>query len=83
MDEQAFYGDDEKAKAELIAQIRKCCVHNGFFQIVGHRVPSDLQEDVLKCVKKFFALPQEQKEQVLKGEPSLYQQSPWGQNRVD
>jgi isopenicillin N synthase-like dioxygenase len=64
----AFYGDNEDAKTKLVAEVRKCCLHNGFFQIVGHRVPADLQEGVLKCVKKFFALPQEEKELVLKRE---------------
>ena len=35
-------------------------------------MPADLQEGVLKCVKKFFALPQEEKELVLKGECCSY-----------
>ncbi|KAK5298034.1 hypothetical protein LTR99_007723 [Exophiala xenobiotica] len=66
LDFSPFYGDNEDAKTKPVAEVRKCCLHNGFFQIVGHRVPADLQEGVLKCVKKFFALPQEEKELVLK-----------------
>ncbi|KAL6240666.1 hypothetical protein RBB50_012376 [Rhinocladiella similis] len=66
LDFSPFYSNDEEAKAKLIAQVRKCCLHNGFFQIVGHNVPSDLQEGVLKCVKEFFSMPQADKELVLK-----------------
>lgn len=62
----AFYGDDEKAKAQLVEDVKKCCLHNGFFQIVGHKVPAELQERTIKCVKEFFALPQEEKDQVHK-----------------
>jgi isopenicillin N synthase-like dioxygenase len=63
----AFYGNDEAAKARLVEEVRKCCLHNGFFQIVGHRVPLGLQEKVLQLVKDFFALPQDDKEKVHKG----------------
>ncbi|KAI5203948.1 hypothetical protein E4T39_03981 [Aureobasidium subglaciale] len=66
LDFSVFYGDDEVAKSELIAAVKKCCLHNGFFQIVGHRVPSELQEKVLDCVKNFFAQPQEEKDRVHK-----------------
>lgn len=40
----------------------------GFFQIVGHRVPAELQEDVLDSLKSFFSLPLAEKEKVHKGE---------------
>ncbi|KIX06267.1 uncharacterized protein Z518_04242 [Rhinocladiella mackenziei CBS 650.93] len=66
LDFAPFYGEDETEKANLTAEVRKCCLHNGFFQIVGHRVPAQLQEDILKWTKKFFALPQAVKEEVLK-----------------
>lgn len=62
-----FYTGDEDAKSKLVEQVRKCCLHNGFFQITGHRVPEELQEAVLDCLKEFFALPQVDKEKVLKG----------------
>lgn len=65
--ETAFYGDDEKAKSELIETIRNCCLRNGFFQIIGHNVPAKLQDAMLDCTKQLFALPQEQKDAVLKG----------------
>ena len=65
---QVFYGDDENAKAKLVDDVRECCLHNGFFQIVGHRVPAEVQNDVLKSLKSFFSLPQSEKEKVHKGE---------------
>ncbi|KEQ66406.1 Clavaminate synthase-like protein [Aureobasidium melanogenum CBS 110374] len=61
-----FYGTDDIAKANLVAEVKKCCLHNGFFQIVGHRVPVELQEKILDWVKKFFAQPQEEKDRVHK-----------------
>lgn len=62
-----FYGGDEAAKAKLVDDVRKCCLHNGFFQIVGHRVPLELQEALLRNVKAFFALSKEDKALVHKG----------------
>jgi isopenicillin N synthase-like dioxygenase len=44
-------------------------LHNGFFQIVGHRVPAQVQNEVLESLKAFFSLPQEEKEKVHKGKP--------------
>jgi isopenicillin N synthase-like dioxygenase len=63
----AFYTGNEDAKTKLVEEVRKCCLHNGFFQITGHRVPGKLQQAVLDCLKEFFALPQLDKEKVLKG----------------
>lgn len=68
--ESAFYRNDEKAKSELIETIRNCCLRNGFFQIVGHNVPAELQDSMLDCTKQLFALPQEDKDAVLKGKRS-------------
>jgi isopenicillin N synthase-like dioxygenase len=62
-----FYGDDEAAKIKLVNDVRDCCLHNGFFQIVGHRVPAQVQQDVLESLKAFFSLPQGEKEKVHKG----------------
>jgi isopenicillin N synthase-like dioxygenase len=67
LDISPFYGSDEAAKAKLVGQVRNCCLHNGFFQIVGHRVPLELQEALLKNVKDFFALSPEDKKKVHKG----------------
>jgi isopenicillin N synthase-like dioxygenase len=50
-----------------VQEIRKCCLHDGFFQIVGHQVPLALQERVLQHVKDLFDLPQEEKAKLHKG----------------
>ncbi|EED15610.1 oxidoreductase, 2OG-Fe(II) oxygenase family, putative [Talaromyces stipitatus ATCC 10500] len=64
LDFSPFYGSDSEAKARLIDDTRKCCLYNGFFQIKGHRVPLDLQRAVMKCAKRFFDLPLEEKMQI-------------------
>ncbi|TVY94298.1 2-oxoglutarate-Fe(II) type oxidoreductase [Lachnellula willkommii] len=66
LDFSVFYGNDEKAKARLVQDVKDCCLHNGFFQIVGHKIPAELQERTLKCVKELFSLPQEEKNKVNK-----------------
>ncbi|EME86367.1 uncharacterized protein MYCFIDRAFT_60863 [Pseudocercospora fijiensis CIRAD86] len=66
LDFSVIYGNDAAAKSELVETVKKCCLRNGFFQIVGHRVPRQLQEDVLDSLKSFFNLPQELKEKVHK-----------------
>ncbi|QDS71926.1 hypothetical protein FKW77_000629 [Venturia effusa] len=66
LDFSPFYGKDEKAKSELVETIRDCCLRNGFFQILGHNVPAELQDSMLRCTKQLFALPQEEKDALLK-----------------
>ncbi|KAF7189190.1 2-oxoglutarate-Fe(II) type oxidoreductase hxnY [Pseudocercospora fuligena] len=66
LDFSVIYGNDAAAKSELVETVKKCCLRNGFFQIVGHKVPRQLQQDVLDSVKSFFSLPQELKEKVHK-----------------
>jgi isopenicillin N synthase-like dioxygenase len=63
----AFYGGDSTAKAKLVEDIKHCCLHNGFFQIVGHQVPLELQTKMFQCSKSFFDLPLEEKSKVNKG----------------
>lgn len=57
----AFYGEDSAAKAKLVESIKECCLYNGFFQIIGHRVPIKLQKAVMRCTQRFFELPLERK----------------------
>ncbi|KAK2806566.1 hypothetical protein FQN51_006532 [Onygenales sp. PD_10] len=66
LDFSPFYGDDATAKANLVEQVRQCCLYNGFFQITGHRVPAELQKKVLECSKRFFNLSLEQKDKINK-----------------
>jgi len=69
---EVFYGDDTAAKTKLVNDVRECCLHNGFFQIVGHRVPAKLQNEVLESLKAFFSLPLAEKEKVHKGKSLPY-----------
>ncbi|KAF9895267.1 hypothetical protein FE257_000169 [Aspergillus nanangensis] len=64
LDFSPFYREDSQAKADLVEQVRKSCLYNGFFQITGHRVPLELQQRVMNCTKRFFNLPLEEKMKV-------------------
>ncbi|EFX04999.1 2og-Fe oxygenase family protein [Grosmannia clavigera kw1407] len=66
IDFSGFYSDDAAKKKAVVDQIRTSCLHNGFFQIVGHSVPLDQQKAVMDAVKRFFALPQADKDAVSK-----------------
>lgn len=67
LDFSAFYSNDPSAKAQLIEEVRKCCLHNGFFQIVGHQVPEAVQKNALESSKQFFTQPLEEKLKCSKG----------------
>ncbi|KAF8863140.1 Clavaminate synthase-like protein [Acephala macrosclerotiorum] len=67
LDFSPFYGNGSAAKAKLVQQVKDCCLHNGFFQIVGHQVPSKLQTKIFECSKAFFNLPLEEKSKLSKG----------------
>lgn len=43
--------DDRKV---LVSELRHACSTFGFFQLVGHGIPIDLMESMLKCGKMFF-----------------------------
>ncbi|KAH9825471.1 putative iron ascorbate-dependent oxidoreductase family protein [Teratosphaeria destructans] len=66
LDFSPFYGTDEAAKATLVRRVRESCLTNGFFQIIGHRVTPELQDNVFRVAKEFFALPLEEKEKIHK-----------------
>ncbi|KAL4971697.1 putative oxidoreductase [Aspergillus desertorum] len=61
-----FYGPDSQAKDNLIKELRQACEEFGFFQIINHAVPSELQESILHQSKKLFGLPIEIKEKYSK-----------------
>jgi len=68
LDFSPFYSNDAAAKQQLVEQVRDCCLHNGFFQIVGHTVPADVQGKIMDWCEKFFDLPLDDKVKVSKGE---------------
>ncbi|KAF2636573.1 Clavaminate synthase-like protein [Massarina eburnea CBS 473.64] len=67
LDFSAFYSGDAHAKQKLVDDVRNCCLHNGFFQITGHPVPSELQRRIMHWNKKFFNLSLEEKMKMDKG----------------
>jgi len=63
----AFYWNEVDAKAKLEEGVKKCRLHNGFFQIIGHNVPELLQMQIFQCAKRFFDQPLEEKNKVNRG----------------
>jgi len=57
------YLKDPKSPAadDIVKDIRNACKTSGFFQIVGHGIPRNLQEEVMQCARTFFALELEEK----------------------
>ncbi|EFX01331.1 2og-Fe oxygenase family protein [Grosmannia clavigera kw1407] len=49
------------AAAQVIADVRHACMTTGFFSLVGHDVPAELQQRVLQAARLLFALPLEAK----------------------
>ncbi|CAG8260614.1 unnamed protein product [Penicillium nalgiovense] len=67
-----FYANDS-TKEDLIHQIRRACEQFGFFQLINHAIPTELQTAVLQHSSEFFNLPLEAKEK--------YNQATGGFNR--
>ncbi|KAJ5910347.1 Oxoglutarate/iron-dependent dioxygenase [Penicillium tannophilum] len=59
---EAYYGTDTEAKQQLVQEVRDACKQFGFFQLVNHAIPTDLQQQVLEQSKDFFKLPLETKQ---------------------
>ncbi|KAE8553906.1 hypothetical protein EYB25_002444 [Talaromyces marneffei] len=58
----SFLADPESPEAQAIIPIvRSACRSTGFFQITGHGIDKDLQQEVFAGAKKFFSLPYETK----------------------
>lgn len=55
--QSAFYGCDTSAQERLVQEVRAACEEFGFFQIINHGIPTDLQENIFQQAKEFFALP--------------------------
>ncbi|KAF2801457.1 2og-Fe oxygenase family protein [Mytilinidion resinicola] len=62
VDISSYVADPSSPAAErVIEDVRSACITSGFFQLIGHGVPRELQEAVLNGAKAFFKLPQEEK----------------------
>lgn len=69
VDISSYVADPSSPEAKgVVEDVRNACITSGFFQLVGHGVPRELQEDVLKGAEAFFSLPKEEK---LKCEKSI------------
>lgn len=54
----------EEAKATVAKELHDACITYGFFQLVGHGIPIELQTKVLDCAAEFFDLPLEEKMEI-------------------
>ncbi|CAK7236511.1 hypothetical protein SBRCBS47491_009661 [Sporothrix bragantina] len=46
-----------EAAAKVVADVRTACMTAGFFSLVGHNVPRDLQQRLLAACETLFSLP--------------------------
>lgn len=60
-------GDTEQA-ARIAQSLRSACQSPGFFQIIGHNVPSQLRSQLLAKLAEFFALPASVKQSLHRGQ---------------
>ena len=57
-----YLQDPTSAQSEQIVQdVKKACMTTGFFSLVGHGIPKEMQERVLQASESLFALPLEDK----------------------
>jgi isopenicillin N synthase-like dioxygenase len=62
VDISGYLKDSESSRAdEIVREVRNACKTSGFFQIVGHGIPRDLQEQVMESARALFALDLEEK----------------------
>lgn len=59
----APYLDDPTSDAarRVVRDVRNACMSVGFFSLVGHGIPKDVQDGVLAAAKKLFSLPLDEK----------------------
>lgn len=53
-----------QSRNSVVDEIRSACRVYGFFQLEGHGIPLEMQNEVLECAERFFSLPLEQKREV-------------------
>ncbi|KAI8628425.1 Clavaminate synthase-like protein [Xylariaceae sp. FL1651] len=50
-----------ESAAKVVRLVREACVTSGFFQIVNHGIPKELQQAVFRASEALFSLPLEEK----------------------
>lgn len=53
--------------SEIVSAIKNACTTTGFFQLIGHGIPSSLQDAVFKGAEALFNLPMEEKVKLDRG----------------
>lgn len=48
---------DSQPAEEVVSAVREACRKTGFFQVIGHGLPYDVQKNVLAAAAKLFKLP--------------------------
>lgn len=55
------------SKEQLVQRVQQACESFGFFQLINHGIPEELQNSVIEQTKKLFSLPPDMKERYDKG----------------
>lgn len=55
-----------EASSQIIDQVGNACRTTGFFQLVGHGISPQLQDDAFKASAELFSLPDEEKKKLLR-----------------
>ena len=55
------------AVSDVVEAVRHAATTYGFFQIVGHGVPEEAQDEILNACMRFYELPMDQKMEVWVG----------------
>lgn len=64
IDLAASFSDDPNARKAVAWEVHKAARDTGFFYVANHGVPDALVADQLECARRFFALPQADKEAI-------------------
>lgn len=68
IDFTAYLSDPTSAaSSKIVNDIKTACITTGFFQLVGHGIPTALQEAVFKGSEALFKLPMEEKVKLDRG----------------
>ncbi len=72
IDISGYLAGDPEAKRKAASEFRSACENQGFLQVVGHSVPTDVQERFLSAIARFFALPLSEKQKVSQEKSKCY-----------
>ena len=64
IDLQAWFGNDQHQRENLCMRVNQVCHEIGFFYVIGHGIPESVSAAYLEMMRRFFALPVEQKQAI-------------------